>query len=119
LKVEYYLDNNKQLERSDAANATAMDQHAESVFDFLDKAEKDKTPMHLTLMGIDDTANLAQMTLAYQEEGINGLLGGKKKEKKTNKRARNPRPWEPMKKFEKAQAARRSTFDRVGVFLII
>jgi hypothetical protein len=88
LKVEYYLDNNKQLERSDAANATAMDQHAESVFDFLDKAEKDKTPMRLTLMGIDDTVNLAQMTLAYQEEGIHGLLGGKKKEKKTNKRAR-------------------------------
>jgi hypothetical protein len=105
LKVEYYLDNNKQLERSDAANATAMDQHAESVFDFLDKAKKDKTPMRLKLMGIDDTVNLAQMTLAYQEEGINGLLGGKKKEKKTNKRARSPRPWERMKKFEKAQAA--------------
>jgi hypothetical protein len=55
LKVEYYLDNNKQLERSDAAKATAMDQHAESVFDFLDKAEKDKTPMRLKLMGIDVT----------------------------------------------------------------
>jgi hypothetical protein len=106
LKVEYYLDNNKQLERSDAANATAMNQHAKSIFDFLDKAKKDKTPMRLTLMGIDDTVNLAQMTLAYQEKGINGLLGGKKKEKKTNKRARSPRPWEPMKKFEKAQAAK-------------
>jgi hypothetical protein len=40
------------------------------------------------------------MTLAYQEEGLNGLFGGKKKEKKTNKRARSPRPWERMKKFE-------------------
>jgi hypothetical protein len=106
LKVEYYLDNNKQLERSDAANATAMDQHAESVLNFLDKAEKDKTPMRLTLMGINDTVNLALMTLAYQEEGINGLLGGKKKEKKTNKRARSPRPGDRMKKFEKAQAAK-------------
>jgi hypothetical protein len=106
LKVEYYLENRKQLERSDAANAIAMDQHAESVFDFLDKAEKDKTPMRLTLMGINDTVNFAQMTLAYQEEGINGLLGGKKKEKKTNKRARSLRPWGWMKKFEKAQAAK-------------
>jgi hypothetical protein len=105
LKVEYYLDNNKQLERSDAANATAMDQHAKSVFDFLNKAKKDKTPMRLTLMGIDDTVNLAQMTLAYQEEGIHDLLGGKKKEKKTNKRVRSPRPSERMKKFKKAQAA--------------
>jgi hypothetical protein len=104
LKVEYYLDNNKQLECSDAANATAMDQHAESVFDFLDKAEKDKMPMRLKLMGIDNTVYLAQMTLAYQEEGLNGLFGGKKKEKKTSKRARSPRPWERMKKFEKAAA---------------
>jgi hypothetical protein len=82
-----------------------MDQHAESVFDFLDKAEKDKTPMRLTLMEIDDIVNLAQMTLAYQEEGIHGLLGGNKNGKKTNKRARSPRPWERMKMFEKAQAA--------------
>jgi hypothetical protein len=57
--------------------------------------------MRSTLMGIVDTVNLAQMTLAYQEEGLNGLLCGKKKEKKTNKRARSPRPWERMKKFER------------------
>jgi hypothetical protein len=67
-----------------------MDQHAESIFDFLDKAEKDKTPMRLKLIGIDDTVNLAQMTLAYQEEGLNGLFDGKKKEEKTSKRARSP-----------------------------
>lgn len=102
LQVEYYLDNNRQLERSDAANATAMDQHTDVVFDFLDKAEKEKMPMRLKLMGIDDTLNLAQLTLAYQEEGHNGLSGGKTKEKKTSKRARSPRPWERMKRFEKA-----------------
>jgi hypothetical protein len=68
-----------------------MDQHAESIFDFLDKAKKDKTPMRSKLIGIDDTVNLAQMTLAYQEEGFNGLFDGKKKEEKTNKRARSPR----------------------------
>ena len=87
MKLEYYLDNNRSLDRSDAANATAMDNHAESVFDFLDKAEKDKTPMRLKLIWIDDTVTLAQMTLAYQEEGVDGLVGGKKKEKKTGKRA--------------------------------
>jgi hypothetical protein len=118
LKVEYYLDNNKQLKRSDAANATAMDQHAESVFDFFDKAEKDKTPIRLTLMGIDDTINLAQMTLAYQEEGIHGLLGGKKKEK-DQQEGQKPPPMGADEEVRKGSGCQRSTFDRVGVFLII
>jgi hypothetical protein len=101
LKVEYYLDNNRQLDLSDSANATAMDQHAETVFDLLDKAERDKTPMRLKLIEIDETLKLARLTLAYQEEGPAGFNGGKKKKKEPVKRAKSPRPWNRMKRFEK------------------
>jgi hypothetical protein len=79
------------------------EEYAETVFDLLDQAKKDKMPMRLKPMGIDETLNLAQLTLAYQEEGPDILNGGKKK-KEPAKRAKSPRSWDWMKRFEKAPA---------------
>jgi hypothetical protein len=95
LKVEYYLDNNKQLGRSDAANATAMDQHAAIVFDFLDKDEKDKRPMRLKLMGMNNTLNLAQLDTCIPRRGPCRSQRWQEKREKAQQEGQKPQTMGP------------------------
>ena len=96
--------NDKDSDRNDNKNRSAMEEHAKEVSRMLSAAKKAKKSMRLKVKAVDRNLDIAQLAKVYMEDGKAALFGGdKRKKKKEAEDDSNAQVWDAMKEFEEGE----------------